>query len=221
MHFEELHDRLIALLRQRILNGEFTERSLSRMVGVSQPHIHNVLKGHRILSPKFADSILDHLQLSVLDLLKEEELDNRLRRSPWREVPLLDGYLGPGASWPTLNPQGATTVLPSALVGAAVQPMLVRLAEDPAMPVLLGRSMALLDTSLPQRERVQSELLYAALTSNGSLVRHAKREGDNLVIFSEITNKYSDFPEVFPLRGRTAASVIRARVHLLPVGFSV
>ena len=74
MYFHTLHDRLIAHLRDRVRSGNLTERGLARVTGVSQPHIHNVLKGKRLLSAGKADAILSHLHLNVLDLVKPEDL---------------------------------------------------------------------------------------------------------------------------------------------------
>ncbi len=73
MTFELLRYRLIAQIRWRVQNGELTERRLARMIGVSQSHMHNVLKGIRVLSPAMGDRILQHLRLSLLELCSEEE----------------------------------------------------------------------------------------------------------------------------------------------------
>jgi hypothetical protein len=78
MLFADLMDSLIAVLRARVRNGEITERGLARMVGVSQPHMHNVLKGARILSPELSDRVLQHLRLSVLDLVDLERIAARV-----------------------------------------------------------------------------------------------------------------------------------------------
>jgi transcriptional regulator with XRE-family HTH domain len=71
--FWELKTRLITTVNARILNGEFTERGLARILGISQPQIHNVLKGARRLSVDVADRLLTILGLSLMDLLREEE----------------------------------------------------------------------------------------------------------------------------------------------------
>ena len=47
---------------------------LARISGVSQPHIHNVLKGKRIFSQEMSDEILLHLRIDLLDLLTAEDL---------------------------------------------------------------------------------------------------------------------------------------------------
>jgi plasmid maintenance system antidote protein VapI len=72
--FHDLQGRLIALVVTKIRNGEFTERCLARVLGVSQPQLHNVLKGARPLKPEFADRLLHHFQIGILDLVGRLEL---------------------------------------------------------------------------------------------------------------------------------------------------
>ena len=73
LDFRELQLRLIALLRERVRSGEVSERGLARGIGVSQPHLHNVLKGKHFFSVMMADKILRHLHLDLLDLIGPEE----------------------------------------------------------------------------------------------------------------------------------------------------
>jgi len=80
MDFEKLHARLIGHLQGLVRSGEITERGLSRLTGISQPHIHNVLKGKRVLSLSRADGILRQLHLDLLDLVEPDELRERSRR---------------------------------------------------------------------------------------------------------------------------------------------
>jgi len=80
MDFQELERRFIELLRRRIRSGELTERRLAKMAGISQPHVHNVLKGKRIFSLAMADSILHVLRVDLLDLIEPEEADEIRRR---------------------------------------------------------------------------------------------------------------------------------------------
>ena len=92
--FEALGARLVKQIRQRIHNGEFTERGLARILGISQSQTHNVLKGARTLQIQLADRILSKLGLSALDLLTEHELDeaSKLRAAQWdwQSAPLVD-----------------------------------------------------------------------------------------------------------------------------------
>lgn len=71
--FGDLQSRLRDLVARRISNGEFTERGFARRLGISQPQIHNVLKGARKLSPAMADLILSTLNMTVVDLLTDVE----------------------------------------------------------------------------------------------------------------------------------------------------
>jgi len=78
--FEVLRLRLLQQIKIRINNGEFTERGLSRILGISQSQTHNLLKGARTLQMQVADRILSKLGLSAMDLLSEVELDAALQR---------------------------------------------------------------------------------------------------------------------------------------------
>ena len=81
MNFYDLQRRLLEDLRRRVRSGEITERRLARQTGISQPHIHHVLKGKRLLSTLKADEILSHLGLDLLDLVDAAELlESRRRR---------------------------------------------------------------------------------------------------------------------------------------------
>jgi transcriptional regulator with XRE-family HTH domain len=80
MTFRELHDRLVSEIRERVRNGALTERGVARMTGVSQPHIHNVLNGKRVLSADTADEILRQLSIDLLDLIKPEDFARSRRR---------------------------------------------------------------------------------------------------------------------------------------------
>lgn len=74
MNFQGLHGLLIHHLNQSVQTGEITERGLARRVGISQPHIHNVLKGKRLLSWDSADVLLRELNLNLLDLVHRNEI---------------------------------------------------------------------------------------------------------------------------------------------------
>ena len=75
--FEELQHRLVRHLRELVRGGAITERRLARVVNVSQPHLHNVLKGKHAFSTAMADKILRHLKLDLMDLIDPEEWHKR------------------------------------------------------------------------------------------------------------------------------------------------
>jgi len=81
MTFHELQLRLIEELRNRVRSGAATERGLARQSGLSQPHLHHVLKGKRVLSTQKADEVLNRLDLDILHFIRPEDLQGfRSRR---------------------------------------------------------------------------------------------------------------------------------------------
>ena len=76
MNFHDLHLRLIGYLQECIRSGQLTERGLARITGVSQSHMHNVLKGKKLLSPQMADEILDRLHIDLADLLARNDTNH-------------------------------------------------------------------------------------------------------------------------------------------------
>ena len=101
MYFETLRGRLIARVNGRVRNGEFTERRLAQITGISQPHVHNLLKGVRTLSPEMADRLLRKLKMSVADLLNSAEIADLLSREDLsRGGPLPDRSRASAGPWP-------------------------------------------------------------------------------------------------------------------------
>jgi len=80
VNFRQQQRRLVTHLRGLVRNGDVTERSLARLTGVSQPHMHNVLKGKRLLSLEMADQVLARLHLDLLDFIEPEEFLEWQRR---------------------------------------------------------------------------------------------------------------------------------------------
>jgi hypothetical protein len=80
VNFRELQRRLIAHLHTLVRSGDATERGLARLTGISQPHMHHVLKGKRLLSLGMADRVLAQLHLDLLDFMEPGELLDWQRR---------------------------------------------------------------------------------------------------------------------------------------------
>jgi hypothetical protein len=179
MDFRLLQTRLVEHLRERVRSGELTERSLARITGVSQPHIHNVLKGIRLLSPAMADHVLQHLHLHVLDLVQPAEL--AARRPPDAggigHFPVLAGLLGPGYPFPAAeNPAERFPAMPH-LVRRVENPAVVRLGEDPRLPpAFQPGDLVLLDRSEPARRQPVASAYYALQDRGEGLVRRLRRK---------------------------------------------
>jgi len=71
MQIKDLFDSIRDELRKMVRNGHTTERGLARRAGVSQSHVHNVLKGTRLLTPWVADRLLEAMDLSLRDVMVE------------------------------------------------------------------------------------------------------------------------------------------------------
>src|SRR5688572_10422469 len=135
MLFIDLQTLLLEGLRTRVRNGELTERGLAKLVGVSQPHIHNVLKGTRLLSMNLADQILTHLNLSVFDLVEPGQVEPSAAPVAPETVdrtfvPVLEGRLGPGHPWPTRVHGQERFEVPTTQLSGMIGAVVVELAED-------------------------------------------------------------------------------------------
>jgi hypothetical protein len=80
VNFRELQQRLIAHLGSLVRSGDSSERGLARFIGISQPHMHNILKGKKLLSMDTADRILAQLNLDLFDFIEPRELLEWQRR---------------------------------------------------------------------------------------------------------------------------------------------
>ena len=66
MQLTELMERIRSRVNGLINNGQMTERGLAKKTGISQPHIHNVLKGARHMTPEIADLMMRQMKISLL-----------------------------------------------------------------------------------------------------------------------------------------------------------
>jgi hypothetical protein len=130
VYLGELHARLVELAQRRVRAGEVTERGLARRCGMSQPHLHNVLKHIRALSNDAADRLMQALGVTIADLLWAGLGD---AGGDLRAVPVVRNRLGPGAD-AALGVYRGTMALAASLVAGLVDPVAARLAPDLALP---------------------------------------------------------------------------------------
>ncbi len=129
MAFRIMQQRLIEIVRERVANGELTESHLARLTGFSQPHIHNVLKGVKVLKLELADEILRQMRMKVADLTETIPA----AAAECTTVPLLTGTLGPEMAefWPQRT--NRSVAVPERLAAGASVPLAVRLGNDLGM----------------------------------------------------------------------------------------
>jgi transcriptional regulator with XRE-family HTH domain len=209
MMFEILQARLILMLRNRIQNGDLTERRLARLTGISQPHIHNVLKGIRALSPEIADLLLKHLQLTIYDLLQPEETAQHAPSRPatepnalYQEIPMLDGRVGPGLPFPSRLSAHEKYPFPASSPAFCGKPVMFRFAADPLMePLIQANDIALLDQSEVARTHLQDLALYVVRWQGQALARRLLCRRDWLYLIAE---HHLQHPRSWELAGTTA-----------------
>lgn len=213
MNFEAARLRLIAHVLDRIHNGEFTERGFARRIGISQPHMHNVLKGVRSLSLDLSDSILRNLHISLLDLVPTEDLEANLnlRKPPSLvpELPFLDAVIGPGEPWPaSLDPP-----LRQALPMVRHRFVMVRLAWDPQMAATLTPyDIAILDASDRQKINPTPEGLYVLEREGGTILRYIRPGARCYYLVSDATLEDPARWEQLSIAPGNLPRLIKARV---------
>jgi hypothetical protein len=225
--YQDVQLRLLAYVRSQISNGELTERGFARLIGISQPHVHNVLKGVRNLSPKIFDLALKYLHLSLLDLVPSSELEANLRerRMPRHsaEVPFLNRPIGPGMPWPAvLNPRKSFPLpfsSPSASENAApANLVMASLIADPSMRATLGSSdVALLDTSPSHPSTLAPQGLFVVERGTGAgreaVIRYIRPGAHSYYLATDSTLDTPANWELFRVSASELAAAVKARVR--------
>lgn len=219
MDFRFLQIRLVSHLRACVRNGEISERALARLTGVSQPHLHNVLKGARLLSTDMADQILRHLRINVVDLLTAAEGAAPVV-APWQEpadvcacrtVGLLDGWIGREHPYPQAVGRERYP-FPAADVERLECPVAARLAPDPLRPAIFsGRGVVLLERAEAVRLNPDAEGYFAVDLSGGGTIGLVRRAGRHLYLWSQ----EADLWQSIPLPDRNPPDAIQGRVRLV------
>lgn len=225
MLFALLQERLVAHIRERVRAGELTERSLARLTGMSQPHMHNVLKGVRSLSTSYADQILGHLHLSASDLLSAAELGVATRfgeRSPTADIPRLRGAVGPFRVFDPTPYPGEVYPISRPIAEPLTNPVLVTLAHDPLLfPHFQEGDLALVTRPVITPGTLENSALYLVQTGNGSLVRSLRATGTRLYLVTPETSEEPRRWEYLSIRGDDFANFVKGRLvwiarHLPP-----
>ena len=211
-----MQNRLVVRMRQHVQNGDFTERGFARSLGISQVHIHNVLKGTRSLSINYIDLILKRLGLTIFDICTADELRRYLARSsilsrPCVELPFQAGRIGPGNPWSTGVDSQVRHPVPCFLVSPGANLLLVRLDGDPSMESSLsGSDIAVLDLT---PSRLLPDALYVIDRGHDAVIRRVRAGAGKLYLAADTD---LDHPESWEaLAERPDAGRSRGRVRWL------
>jgi len=216
--FAQLRTRFIAATRHRIHNGEFTERGLARLAGISQPHLHNILKGVRDLTPAVADALLVAMDLGLLDLVEPDELGHAVESmqvsgSNSRVIPVLRGRIGPGLQLPDSRLPIGWRPLPSAIPITARRPAIALLGPDPHLAAVFpGAKAAVLDLDEVARSRPEAPSWYVVRHPSGGLIRQVRLQGRRLEILGQAGLAEEQIKWDLPLGSASVLHVVRARV---------
>ncbi len=215
--FAQLHTRLLAVARQRIRNGEFTERGLARIAGISQPHLHNLLKGVRELSTASADSLLSGLDIGVLDLSHADELGLALDTvragdSDRRMAPVVAGRVGPEWPMPDFRRLTGWRALPGEVANGGRRPAIVRLAPDPAFSAAFpGANEAIFDLDELARLEPKETCWYLVKYRGGGVIRQIRAGAGRVTILGQMALS-QDTPESISLGACSILHAIRGRM---------
>ena len=218
MTFREAQLKLLAYVVDRIHNGELTERGFARLIGISQPHAHNVLKGARNLSAEIFDSILKYFNLSILDLAPVEEVEANLKKriQPTRlaDAPFLDSPIGPGVPWPQGTNWRRSYPLPFPALRGQPGLIMVELANDPYMnETLAGSDIALLDTSARASSSISPLGLYVIDRRGEAVLRHVRPSGRGFYLMTDSTLDTPALWEHLSVPAAEFALMVKARVR--------
>ena len=214
MTFQEAQQKLLAYVQDRIHNGELTERGFARRLGLSQPHVHNVLKGVRNLSPEVFDLILGYFRLSILDLAEEQDLQSNLKKRRLiggvAEVSLMGSPVGPGLPWPSIVNWRKSLPIPVPTPATEFELVMVHLSPDEDMQATLGDfDIALLDTSDEARSDISPEWLYVIARDEDTVLRRLRPGASGYYLLSD---RAHDNPIQWERINLPASRFVRARV---------
>ncbi len=209
MYIEDVYNRLLESARMRVRSGEVTERGLARLCDMSQPHMHNVLKNIRMLSPGSADRLMRALRLTIPELLWHYPGENQ---AGIRAVPALRARIGPGFE-PSFSDFRGYIPFPVSLVEGLVQPVAARLAQDLHLPAALSANdLVLLDQNPAVRARPGGRGTWVVMEKGGPRVRYVRVGGTHVYLPGEHVVHDPQKWQPVSVQGRNILEVVRARV---------
>ncbi len=177
---------------------------------MSQPHLHNVLKGIRSLSSDYADQIVDHLHLSIADLLTGAEIGmTGLEGGPLARA---NGAVAAVDGVAQLDSENIFP-MPRWLTEPLVRPVMVKLERDESVhPYFQEGDLALMDRAPLTREALRATAIYLVKTKEGKLVRFVRAAGTRLYLVTPGNRGEPRLWDYLPLPGQDLRDAIQGRV---------
>jgi hypothetical protein len=197
--FELLLFRLRELLREKVKNGHLTERGMARSTGVSQPHLHNILKGIRSLPPDLADQLLALAGFNLPDLLG-----------------ISGGSAGPASPAPSANEAEKSTEMEAFIEGSentpAHLPAFQLLGDSSMEPRFQGGDVVYYQRNVHARSELTAQAVYLVNHNHRVLVRYLRMGGQRLYLVSEDTLRDPVHWDYVSLSDRHILEVVRGRI---------
>lgn len=215
--FSLLQKRLLDYIRQQLSNGELTERRLARVIGVSQPHMHNVLKGVRALTPEVADLCLAGLGISVLDLVETREVEALLLARQYEGersslAPVLGGRISPEDPFPKMPGAVDWCQLPPWLCAGRRRLVFMRAGRDGGSPLAPEDEFLLVSVEEEARLRVDARQVAVLRWRGAGFLRRVERRGRRLLVLGQDNWLESGAPGEIDLEDQSLLSVVRGVV---------
>jgi hypothetical protein len=140
LSFKALYERMLERVRGRVREGAITERGLARATGLSQPHIHHLLKSARMPTTASADAILAILfHGGVADLLGGDDFEGEWRTpEPSAGVRLLRGVVSQRVAWMDGWSDDEPVPFPCSVIAELREPAALRVVDDAQMGLGAG-----------------------------------------------------------------------------------
>jgi hypothetical protein len=209
VYFQELQRRLIEFARERVQTGKLTERGLARLCGVSQPHMHNVLKNIRSPSTSAADRLMRALDIRVPDLLWRISTEPEVGVAA---IAMIHNRIGPGTNAAFTEVRG-DMMLPRWLVKDLIDPLLARLGPDLVLPkALAAHDVVLLDQNPRLRAVPGNHSTWVVREGTGLRIRYLRMEGTRIFVANEVTLEDPRKWHSIPQPGQNILDIVRARI---------
>jgi hypothetical protein len=213
VYIQDLQRTLVDLVRDRVRTGQITERGLARLCGLSQPHVHNVLKRVRSFSDEAADQLMKALDIRVADLLWGAMGEGA---GGVRAVPLVRNRIGPGTEG-TLTSFRGNIPMPGWLLKNLIEPVTARLAPDLVLPAALAANdLVLLDQNPAVRAAPTGNGVWVVSESSGLRARYVRLTASRLYVGNEATRGDPQQWLSILLQGRNILEIVRA--HIVWIG---
>jgi len=197
-------------VRTLVSRGEISERGLARLIGYSQPHVHNVLAGVRYMNVRFADDLLNGLGLSLSDLTSSTNRPALVNHVP---VPLCSGEISPSREYPSEKSRAAAILVRTAEISEAATCLAFRVGQDEnsMWPTVCPGATVVADQALSGRRSPDVQAVFVMRINGRGFIRPCRKVGDRLLILSDQEPSGPPITWV-SLENRKILDVVRGRV---------